>query len=85
MKKKQRSACGITHTRQTSLHTEYVMNAPNIDSVSANGAKPNSPTNSEGNTKLTEAFEYAIKGATQTLTITTKKGADLYALKQRPQ
>ena len=63
------------------------MTAPNIDSVSATGAKPNSATNTQGqgNAKLTEAFEYAIKGATQTLTITTKKGADLYALKQRPQ
>jgi hypothetical protein len=38
-----------------------------------------------GNEKLTEAFDYAIKEASQTLTITTKKGADLYALKQRPQ
>lgn len=63
------------------------MTAPNIDSVSATDAKPNSTTNAQaqGNTKLTEAFEFAIKGATQTLTITTKKGADLYALKQRPQ
>lgn len=61
------------------------MTAPNIDSVSATGSKPNSAANGEGNAKLTEAFEYAIKGATQTLTITTKKGADLYALKQRPQ
>lgn len=39
----------------------------------------------EGNTKLNEAFDFAIQEATQTLTITTKKGADLYALKQRPQ
>lgn len=61
------------------------MNAPNIDSVSATGNKPTSANGSEGNSKLSEAFEYAIKGATQTLTITTKKGADLYALKQRPQ
>jgi hypothetical protein len=38
-----------------------------------------------GNEKLTEAFDYAIKEASQTLTITTKKGADFYALKQRPQ
>ncbi len=61
------------------------MNAPSIDSVSAAGNKQGSAANSQGNSKLTEAFEYAIKGATQTLTITTKKGADLYALKQRPQ
>ncbi|MEZ5792449.1 MAG: hypothetical protein R3D34_17270 [Nitratireductor sp.] len=38
-----------------------------------------------GNDKLSEAFDYAIQEAQQTLTITTKKGADLYALKQRPQ
>jgi hypothetical protein len=38
-----------------------------------------------GNDKLNEAFDYAIKEASQTLSITTKKGADLYALKQRPQ
>ncbi len=61
------------------------MNAPSIESVSAAGNKQSTASNSQGNTKLTEAFEYAIKGATQTLTITTKKGADLYALKQRPQ
>lgn len=39
----------------------------------------------EGNQKLNEAFDYAIREASQTLSITTKKGADLYALKQRPQ
>lgn len=61
------------------------MNAPNIDSVSATGNQQASANASQGNSKLSEAFEYAIKGATQTLTITTKKGADLYALKQRPQ
>lgn len=61
------------------------MNAPNIDSISAAGNQPTGNTQSQGNSKLNEAFEYAIKGATQTLTITTKKGADLYALKQRPQ
>ncbi len=40
---------------------------------------------SEGNSQLKEAFDYAIKEAQMTLSITTKKGADLYALKQRPQ
>ena len=39
----------------------------------------------EGNQRLNEAFDFAIREASQTLTITTKKGADLYALKQRPQ
>ena len=61
------------------------MSAANIESIAAADGKKNSAANSQGNAKLTEAFEYAIKGATQTLTITTKKGADLYALKQRPQ
>ena len=37
-----------------------------------------------GNARLNEAFDLAIREANQTLTITTKKGADLYALKQRP-
>jgi len=40
---------------------------------------------SAGNSQLKEAFDYAIKEAQMTLSITTKKGADLYALKQRPQ
>lgn len=38
-----------------------------------------------GNEALNDAFNYAITEARQTLTITTKKGADLYAMKQRPQ
>lgn len=38
-----------------------------------------------GNQKLEEAFDYAMNQASTTLNITTKKGADLYALKQRPQ
>lgn len=62
------------------------MTAPNVDAVASTGSKTNANgANSQGNTKLSEAFEFAIQGATQTLTITTKKGADLYALKQRPQ
>lgn len=39
----------------------------------------------EGNQALEEAFDYAIGQAQTTLSITTKKGADLYAMKQRPQ
>ena len=38
-----------------------------------------------GNQALSDAFDYAINQAQTTLSITTKKGADLYALKQRPQ
>ena len=39
----------------------------------------------EGNQALEEAFDYALGQAQTTLSITTKKGADLYAMKQRPQ
>ena len=38
-----------------------------------------------GNDQLAAAFDQAIEQAQQTLTTTTLKGADLYALKQRPQ
>ncbi len=51
----------------------------------AGAAGANNASAGGGNDKLNEAFDYAIKEASQTLTITTKKGADLYALKQRPQ
>ena len=62
------------------------MVATNIDAVGGAENKANTNTSGpQGNNALNEAFEFAIKGATQTLTITTKKGADLYALKQRPQ
>lgn len=39
----------------------------------------------QGNAGLNEAFNQAIQQAQKTLEISTKKGADLYALKQRPQ
>ncbi|MEZ5792468.1 MAG: hypothetical protein R3D34_17370 [Nitratireductor sp.] len=38
-----------------------------------------------GNEQLTQAFDTAIQQAQQTLAISTEKGAQLYALKQRPQ
>lgn len=38
-----------------------------------------------GNQQLDGAFEFAMQQAQQTLSITTVKGAALYALKQRPQ
>ena len=38
-----------------------------------------------GNDQLAQSFDYAIQQAQQTLQTTTTKGADLYALKQRPQ
>lgn len=38
-----------------------------------------------GNDTMTQAFDYAIQQAQRTLQTTTVKGADLYALKQRPQ
>lgn len=59
-----------------------------MNNVSLNGAAGSQGLGGgagAGNTKLNEAFDYAIQEATQTLSITTKKGADLYALKQRPQ
>lgn len=63
------------------------MNAPNIDALASTSTAQTAGNaqQGQGNNQLSEAFEFAIKGATQTLTITTKKGADLYALKQRPQ
>lgn len=38
-----------------------------------------------GNDQLAQAFDTAIAEAQKTLALTTTKGADLYALKQRPQ
>ena len=38
-----------------------------------------------GNEQLTHAFDQAISQAQKTLEISTTKGAQLYALKQRPQ
>ena len=40
---------------------------------------------SSGNEQLSQAFDHAMQQAAQTLSITTVKGASLYALKQRPQ
>ncbi|WP_165784441.1 hypothetical protein [Zhengella mangrovi] len=56
----------------------------NTFAAQAAGAATGSSSGS-GNQTLNDAFDYALKEAQQTLTITTKKGADLYALKQRPQ
>jgi hypothetical protein len=39
----------------------------------------------DGNAKLEQAFDHAMQQAQETLSITTVKGASLYALKQRPQ
>ena len=49
---------------------------------------PTGPTGAgtgSGNDQLVQAFDTAIQQAQQTLMTTTTKGADLYALKQRPQ
>ena len=59
------------------------MNSGPIDAAGKTEAGKN--LTGAGNNQLNEAFDSAIREATQTLTITTKKGADLYALKQRPQ
>lgn len=40
---------------------------------------------SQGNDALSQAFDAAIQKAQKTLEITTEKGAELYAMKQRPQ
>lgn len=61
------------------------MNANGVDSAAATQGANGLSSGGQGNGKLEEAFDFAIKEASQTLTITTKKGADLYALKQRPQ
>jgi len=61
------------------------MNGNNsIDPTGANGGAGGIGSGGAGNARLNEAFDHAIREANQTLTITTKKGADLYALKQRP-
>jgi len=56
-------------------------NVPNING----GEGSNQAGSGAGNAQLNQAFDTALREANQTLTITTKKGADLYALKQRPQ
>ncbi len=61
------------------------MNSGPIDATGKTEASKNLTGAGAGNNQLNEAFDSAIREATQTLTITTKKGADLYALKQRPQ
>ncbi|MEZ5840550.1 MAG: hypothetical protein R3D02_08995 [Hyphomicrobiales bacterium] len=50
-----------------------------------NAATGTSGASGAGNEQLSQAFDEAIAKAAETLAITTKKGADLYALKQRPQ
>lgn len=59
-------------------------NSP-IEAAAGNNAANGINGGGQGNDQLNEAFDYAIQEASQTLSITTKKGADLYALKQRPQ
>jgi len=61
------------------------MNNGNINAAGgANGGGGINAGGGQGNNQLNEAFDHAIREAAQTLSITTKKGADLYALKQRP-
>ena len=61
------------------------MNNGNINAAgAANGGGGINAGGGQGNNQLNEAFDHAIREAAQTLSITTKKGADLYALKQRP-
>ncbi|MEO0327118.1 MAG: hypothetical protein AAF217_00830 [Pseudomonadota bacterium] len=56
-----------------------------IDATNGAGGATAAGGSGNGNQELNQAFDYALKEASQTLTITTKKGADLYAMKQRPQ
>ena len=58
------------------------MNNGNIGQTTTAGGA-NGAGGGLGNNQLNQAFDYAINEASQTLTITTKKGADLYALKQQ--
>ena len=53
--------------------------------TAAGGAAAGAGEAGAGNDRLAEAFDQAIDQAQQTLMTTTTKGADLYALKQRPQ
>lgn len=59
-------------------------NSGPVDPTGGNGGANALGGAGQGNAQLNEAFDYAIREASQTLSITTKKGADLYALKQRP-
>ncbi len=49
------------------------------------GGSQSENQSSDGNNALSAAFDKAIQQAQKTLEISTVKGADLYALKQRPQ
>ena len=53
--------------------------------TAAGGAAGGAGEAGSGNDRLASAFDQAIEQAQQTLMTTTTKGADLYALKQRPQ
>ena len=53
--------------------------------AAAGNAATGGATAGAGNEQLAQAFDQAIQQAQQTLMTTTTKGADLYALKQRPQ
>lgn len=48
----------------------------------ANGAQGGTEAAGQGNQQLSQAFDQAIEQAQQTLELTTRRGADLYALKQ---
>ncbi|MEM7425494.1 MAG: hypothetical protein AAF441_05330 [Pseudomonadota bacterium] len=61
------------------------MNGNDIANQAVSAAGGGGAAGGAGNQALEDAFNYAIAEAQQTLTISTKKGADLYALKQRPQ
>lgn len=53
--------------------------------AAAGGGAAGAGGDSQGNDALSQAFDAAIQKAQKTLEITTEKGAELYAMKQRPQ
>lgn len=61
------------------------MNSNDLVNQAVSGATNSGSGAGAGNAALSDAFDLAIGQAQQTLSITTKKGSDLYALKQRPQ
>jgi hypothetical protein len=65
--------------------TRKVQNNAVGQNTGAAGGNAAQGGDSGGNQQLEAAFDQAIQQAQKTLEISTKKGAVLYALKQRPQ
>lgn len=65
-------------------NTSATTNKTAATGAGAGGTAANANGASAGNEQLQAAFDSAIAQAQKTLEITTEKGAQLYALKQRP-